>query len=549
VSSRRVGVFVLDSGNVPGVHQDLSPADVLVPAFWCSPETQRSIGAGGTLWPFADRLRKSYRSLVEQAYRQAEELQDALPAYHDAHPLLGWEGAIADALLLPTVGTWLHDTLAQELAPGTEVHFASRGPLADGFSQANEGHFVVQVGPTMTGPPDHRKSPARAAQSLLREVRRDYDYARLWFGPLEALDSRYLLRRRFVRRQDSRRDDVWCFSSYVNYSRALAHHARQFQTPPRWLVNGRSPRQGLPLEAKPVPLWAFRVDRTPDHEKTIRAARERAGHPAVRRLVDRNLPSLLAEIDLVEAFLSETRPSEIWVANQWGSESAVLQLARREQIPTVQVQHGILEQYFAFAPIRSDRFLVWGDFWRSLLPEEERPKVAVADPGGWSGGRNVGNERVTFFSQPLGTLPLADTTVFQREVVELLSRLRDRGMRIILRAHPQERLDDWVQAWARWGSGPAPTLDKRSPLEILLERTDVAITPLSTVMLPCIARGIPVVTLGWYEWLWSEPLRATGSISLAGSIDEAASLVEEGMREKAEQVGAAQILASVESTM
>jgi hypothetical protein len=77
-----------------------------------------------------------------------------------------------------------------------------------------------------------------------------------------------------------------------------------------------------------------------------------------------------------------------------------------------------------------------------------------------------------------------------------------------------------------------------------LGQTQVAVAPLSTVILSCLARKIPVVALGWYDWLWSEPLRGVAAISTAGSIGEAVSLVERDLRDGSRHANIVDLLAS-----
>jgi hypothetical protein len=544
VSAKHPRLVILDPAisRLPG--PPVPGTETVVPAFWCSPESEEVVCGGSPTWGFSRMLDASYRGIVERAYRKARELEEHLPTYRGIRPLLGWEGAIADQLLLPEVGRWLFERLSEEFNQGTEVLFSVGGPLSESFSRANDGYFVVHAAPDQSITSQAGTSRLRSAIRLVREVRRDHDYARLWFGPLEALDTRYLVRQRSVLRRPHDRGGIWYFSSYINYSRALARHTPRLESPPRWLVNGRSPRTGLPRGARSVPLWAFGPTRTREHQATVRAARDVAD-PVLSSLVRRHLVGLLAEIDLLESFLKQTGPAELWVANQWGSESAALQLAEREGIPTTQVQHGVLEQYYAFAPIRSSRFLVWGELWKTLLPGSEQDVVAVEDPGGWTAPGTGAPEHVTFFSQPLGRYPLVNAETFFREVIALLSSLRARGMKVMLRVHPQERVDDWIREWDQWGVGLALPIANDAPLEETLHGTAVAITPLSTVMLPCIAQGIPVVTLGWYGSVWHDVLRESGSVSVAGSITEAVSLVEEAMQDGAMKRDASRFLASL----
>jgi hypothetical protein len=219
------------------------------------------------------------------------------------------------------------------------------------------------------------------------------------------------------------------------------------------------------------------------------------------------------------------------VANQWASEGAVLEVAAQHGVPVTQVQHGVLEHYYARAPIYGERFLVWGDFWQHAVRAPERAKVQVVNPGFKSTPpqkRRAGDgRRVTFFTAPLEIHRTWNAAVARWEVTHLLHTLRARGYRITIRVHPADRIADWQDAWRDLEGGvEGVRFDKDGSLASVLQETDLGLMFLSTVFLDCITSGIPMVALSWYQHMWLAPLEQAGVIHCARSIEHALELAD-----------------------
>src|SRR5262249_48025480 len=136
--------------------------------------------------------------------------------------------------------------------------------------------------------------------------------------------------------------------------------------------------------------------------------------------------------------------------------------------------------------------------------------------------------RVTLVTAPLDVLPFWNPQQAAREAAIVVSRLHRRGFSATVRVHPRDRIVDWQAAFARAGSAVAADIEFENapPLEQVLAKTDVALMFSSTVFLDCVARGIPVVSLGWYPGQWRQALERTRAIQFARSIEQAVTLVE-----------------------
>ncbi len=68
--------------------------------------------------------------------------------------------------------------------------------------------------------------------------------------------------------------------------------------------------------------------------------------------------------------------------------------------------------------------------------------------------------------------------------------------------------------------------DKAATLDSIMDETDIALMFFSTVYLNCMARGIPVVSLGWNPFFWREQFEREGLVQFARSIEEAYEMIQ-----------------------
>jgi len=520
-------------------------------AFWASPELAGCISRRTLARQISDEIAPPFPQMIEDQYAAARAILSRIgDECAQAVFLAKTETYLAHCLMTRLAALNAFRALESRFGSGATVSMFTGGVFGSVFAQIND-HLGRPFRISPRPGSGRRASRSRALERLVRESVASRDPASLVWTPLEVLDQTFGLRSHLWR--PARSDEkVAFFSSYSVLSQNLALHAARTPVRPHWLVNGRSGAKGVPPSDPHSYLWQWgRARRRPaDLAHLARAVvsgihgapevggvpmRVLAwGKPTLEEELISILPGLLAQSDLMEDFLDLARPKEIWVANQWSVEGMLLDLARARGIRTVQVQHGMLEEYYAFSPVYSDRFLLWGEFWKELASPAEQHRIEVVDPGvevaeASRTSQNRTRRHVAFFTAPPTLVPLWNPAALLWESATLIERLIDAGMTVTVRVHPMDRINTWRSACRRVaGSFPdALRFEKGGPLVPLLERTDVAIAFGSTVFLNCLASGIPAISLGWYPLMWRRQLEQGGFIHFADSIEESVRLAKD----------------------
>jgi hypothetical protein len=226
-----------------------------------------------------------------------------------------------------------------------------------------------------------------------------------------------------------------------------------------------------------------------------------------------------------EAYLEQASPRLIVTANQWGIERWFTQIARDRGIPVLQAMHGVLGGYlYTQTPIISDVVVTYGEFWRELWPADQRHKMISLAPESVirPTRHRVPAQRLTFFSWPLDRLEFYNAAELSDGFNGMFAYLLGIGMEVTVRAHPLENPRDFVVRWKeKHGAVPGGLkVVKSESLERTLDDTDIALMFRSTVMLDCLARGIPVLMPGWIDFSWNDALRDLPSVYLARDFDD-----------------------------
>ncbi len=524
----------------------LADYDAVVLAFYASLEFVARVEQHGAkkCWRLNELL-KDYATLVMRAYTLAHQVAASAPRYRDVNPLLAWENIIANALFIPLVMTEVHRALCERVGGDTTIVFFSRNDTQRAFETINQNSaptFTIRVLNEIETNKSHDAGGRFAAwRKLIAEARRDGDWRNVIAVPIETLDAQYMWRSRLTPRANGSHREILFYSSYINFSRVLAKHAATFDAPPHWIVNNHSARKGLPRGAHVSNLWEYGALNISAHRAIVLATKrvianaliEQEGFPlraalassaSVREMAERVVPLFLSEIDLMHASLQHLQPRAVWTANQWASEGCMLQVAQAHNVPVTQVQHGTLEQYYTCAPIYSERFLVWDEFSAASVNQREKERVFISDPANThSAFKNktspAKNARITFFSQPPQVVVFWNPSVMAWETSALLKEFLARGWMVTLRAHPMDQFELYTPflQQADGALSDALTLDKGTPLEPLLGKTDIALMIFSSVAFDCIAHQIPVLGLGWYEFFQKRAVESAGLIAFANS--------------------------------
>ena len=550
--------------------------DAVVLGFWLSKDAAPRIFGTGTM----DLMRLNdavgdYSLYVEKAYFLAHTLGENSPLYRGVKPLATCEEFLADAILRSLMIGDLHKALIDRFGYGTEVVFLTLSETQEIFSLFNTWRkapfrIVILRKQYKRNQDGSLVGRIKAFGNLIREAHQDGNWAKIFWTPLEVLDYRYLVRSAVWPEASVEAGGRWFYGSFISATNILHRHLDNLEGQASWVLGRFSAIRGLKSGDHWYYLWQFgKPARAREHRRFLQEARKYletlpseidrfpiagfiTSSPAVNYFLKRMLPLVLANIDLMHVFLERSSPQELWVANQWGSEGELIQVANKMGIPVTQVQHGALHRYYANSSIYSERFFVWGQFWRDLLKSSERGKVEVFNPGldviRVERKRNkAGGKHITFLTSPLDAAMFWNPEATLQEVSSLIRDLVKQGYTILMRIHPSDQISLWRRSLEMViGSVPQEVqFSKGGSLDSVLQETDLALMFFSTVFLNCIASGIPVIGLGWYPHIWRKPLEKSGVIHFADSIPEVMRLVESLLQQPSQIIGVEHFLAPV----
>ncbi len=498
--------------------------------FWASPDFQEELRSlfGAECMAFPGIL-GNLPALEREAFLEAERICSGGPR-HRGLPLRRYlmEQAYRACLdrriavaTLDRLSAWRRERnlpsfrVVAILTPGNRDLFAaarSRGPDADGWSW--EEHPATDR--VSLGLVRRTATPLRWWRHL-RATLLTGDWRLLAGNLAEKIDARGAWQRRAGRLLPRIAPDgggVTFFSSYLNNSRILAAFEPLMPRRVSWLVTNLPARRGARAGQGEVRwLWRFAPAETPAAAQPDRPdSGAQDGEGGIWREWQSHLRTALEGMTRSwEEYLDRSRPALVVIANQWGIEGWLGDIARKRGIPVAQVMHGVLGGHlFVRTPLRSDIMIAPGEFWKRLWPAAEQEKIILANPEGYvrAVGRRVdgGKRRLTFFSWPMHKSALHyNFSEFADAFASLFRNLLAAGdVEITVRLHPLEHPGDFRDRWKRrFGKlPPGLRLDKEEPLSHLLAGTDVALMFRSTVMLDCLASGIPVVLPGWVDFGW-----------------------------------------------
>jgi hypothetical protein len=532
-----------------------SKQDAVVLGFWVSEEVAGSIAPGGTreVMRLNDTV-GDYSAYVEKAYVLAHSVAENSPLYRGIKPILTLEESLADAFLRCLMIGDMHKALVQRYGGGSQVVFLTESESQDAFSIFNTWRgapFRISV----QGKPQRGiRRTARRIKVLVNvayEAKQESNWAKIISAPLEVVDDRYKLRSALWPGASVKKGGRWFYGSFVNSIKILHRYLANFGGESSWVVNRFSATRGLEPGDHWHYLWQFgKPAPRIEHERFLQEARKyletlpseinsfpmdifTASSAFVNYFLSRLLPLILAEADLMHAFLERSSPQELWVANQWGSEGGLLQVAKKLSIPATQVQHGALHRYYPVASIRTNRFFVWGQFWKDRLKGSGEGKAEVFNPGldvlpVEREQQNLGKKRITVLTAPIHAIMFWHPDTILREVSVLVKDLVNNGYAVLMRLHPSDQIAPWRRALeAATGSIPPEVrFSKEESLASVLQETDLAIMFFSTVFLNCVASSIPVIGLGWYPHIWQGPLKQSGLVHFAASVAEVVELAD-----------------------
>jgi Capsule polysaccharide biosynthesis protein len=240
---------------------------------------------------------------------------------------------------------------------------------------------------------------------------------------------------------------------------------------------------------------------------------------------DRMLAQGLYSTALFDNWTERVQPAALVVGNPV-FEGYALHAARKQSIPTVLLQHGILGDFCQFADPPADHYIVRGRFWREFLSVAAAAKAKILNPAEPPITRADSADRraILFLTAPFSMQEFWHSTDLDDILRTLLQAAFETNAELIIRVHPLESLGAY-KTKARELSSTSATLPKvtfsqGASLDPLLERSAVAVTFASTAFLDCLRHRVPVVSFRWHDFSFRRQLEEHGVFLFAASLAE-----------------------------
>jgi hypothetical protein len=249
----------------------------------------------------------------------------------------------------------------------------------------------------------------------------------------------------------------------------------------------------------------------------------------------RRLPYGLFAVRVIERWLDETEPSALVVGNPV-FEGPALTVARRREIPTVVLQHGILGDFCQFVDPPADRYIVRGVFWRDFLAPPVRRRALVLNPREQiaSAGEALARRRtIVFFTAPYALQEFWGETDLDDILRALAAAAAAEGAPLVIRVHPLERVAEYRMRLKRLlGKAPANiSFSQGTPLQSILSHAAVAVTYASTAFLDCLKQNVPIVSFGWHHFSYRRQIEAYGVFHFAQNLARLRELLTEALHD------------------
>lgn len=251
----------------------------------------------------------------------------------------------------------------------------------------------------------------------------------------------------------------------------------------------------------------------------------------VAKFFDRMLARGLYSTALFDNWIERVQPAALVVGNPV-FEGYALHAARKQSIPTVLLQHGILGDFCQFADPPADHYIVRGWFWQKYLSVAAAAKAKILNPAEPAVTRLAGSadrRAILFLTAPFNMQEFWPSADLDDILRTLLQAAFETNAELIIRVHPLESLCGY-KAKARELRSTSATLAKvtfsqGASLDPILERSAVAVTFASTAFLDCLRHRVPVVSFRWHDFSFRRQIEEHGVFHFAASLAELRQIV------------------------
>lgn len=443
----------------------------------------------------------------------------------------------------------------------TQCHFAGASEVANGLTDvlAQLGSSLIVTAPAAVHASNGWASVRRSWQRARSAGFSRRAAAREWHQVLERLDPYHRRERLKPEQVQHKPNAIWFYTTAHTFTRIGQYYEPYFPQAFEYLVENPQ-TGGEPLHAARrsfTSVYAFGARHMEPSAAELQSAQKAivahldAAHLSpiegvARQLLlnssffqtflARHLPRGLYASTLFEQWVNVTRPAALVVGNP-AFEGYALKAAKRQGIPTILLQHGILGDYCQLSNPPVDHYVVRGPFWRDFLAAAPRARSHVLEPSAQvhdAKSSKVSRDAILFLTTPYGMQAFQHFADLDDILLAVLEAAATGGSELIIRVHPLEEIGFYhekISQWVQTGGLQVPVTYSQGPgLDELLSRTGVALTYCSTVFLDCLRHRVPIVSFGWHGFSYKRLIEARGVFYFAADLSGLSALIARGLR-------------------
>jgi hypothetical protein len=257
------------------------------------------------------------------------------------------------------------------------------------------------------------------------------------------------------------------------------------------------------------------------------------------------LPFAIHNSRALERWQQAVTPEMIVVGNA-GDERALLMRDRRERVPAIMLQHGIMHWVYAVADQPVDVFLLRGPFFQRVINEKLRQKTVIlnfpeTNRAAMGASENVRAD-ILFITAPYDVPVLFHSNDLRDILRSLLRVSHASGRSLVIRVHPMERIETYERAVdelrKELGIRANVSYSQGAGVDEVFAHSRVAVLYFSTMFVDCLRHKIPVVSFGWHWFPNKRQFEEEGIFNFASDLRHFESLLWQGIEGKLPQTRA-----------
>lgn len=217
---------------------------------------------------------------------------------------------------------------------------------------------------------------------------------------------------------------------------------------------------------------------------------------ALRPLALRSMPWIAAEHEAVERWVDVVQPAAIAIASDQHRIGRLVEaVARRHDVATVVLQHGLPQAPVGYLPVVADRVATWSDsssaWFEAHGTESDRLQVTGNPRLDLLARGRIGSAKAVSILLPLSPTTPSTNRALVLDAIAALNRLPE--AELVVKLHPGQ--SDWasIQRLIEERGGNRVLVRRHEALYPLLAAASVTILHRSSVAVESLAAGRPVV--------------------------------------------------------